>query len=314
MTKPTRRLGRGLSSLVGGLVDEPETIEAGKPAQAPTPGPSAHEERRSVHTAMIATEALHPNPFQPRRNTEDENIISLANSIEQSGLLQPVAVRLQHGRYEIIAGERRWLAAKKLGMGEVPAIIRDASDEEMLELALIENIQREDLNAIDRARAYRRFCDEFAVRPEEVAQQLGEDRTTVVNYLRLLDLPRDIQGMVEQGRISMGHARCLLGLENPEQMQRLAEVVIANELSVRALEEIVRRKKGPRDTGREAQAKEPSGPSPHIRDLERHFEEALKTKVTIHEGRRKGSGRIVIEYYTLDDFDRIAASLGVQLD
>jgi ParB family chromosome partitioning protein len=300
--------------LVGGLVDEPETTEPGKPGEPPTPGSTVHEQRRSVRTAMIATEALYPNPFQPRRNTDDENIGSLADSIQQSGLLQPVSVRLENSRYEIIAGERRWLAARKLGMTEIPAIVRDASDEEMLELALIENIQREDLNAIDRARAYRRFCDEFAVRPEEVAQQLGEDRTTVVNYLRLLDLPSDIQGMVQQGKISMGHARCLLGLENAEQMHRLAEAVVANELSVRALEEIVRRKKGPRGTVREAQAREPSGPPPHIRDLERHFEEALKTKVAIHEGRRKGSGRIVIEYYTLDDFDRIASSLGVRLE
>jgi ParB family chromosome partitioning protein len=267
----------------------------------------------SVQATMLPVDELRPNPFQPRNNVSEQDVVSLAESIERKGLLQPIAVRRRDDRYEIIAGERRWVAAKSLGISQVPAVVRDASDEEMLELALIENIQREDLNAIDRAMAYREFCSRFGLKPEEVAQRLGEDRTTVVNYLRLLDLPEGIRSMVADGRLSMGHARCLLGVADETQGLELAESVVQNELSVRALEEIVRREKTRQ--GGEAATPETRGlRSAHLRDLERQFEQAIKTKVTLHEGKRKGTGRIIIEYYTLDDFDRIASALGVTLE
>jgi ParB family chromosome partitioning protein len=199
-------------------------------------------------------------------------------------------------------------------MTHIPAIVREATDEQMLEFALIENIQREDLNAIERAKAYREFCTRFGLRPEEVASRLGEDRTTVVNYLRLLDLPEVIQSMVADHRLSMGHARCLLGIAEGGRRQRLAETVVANELSVRALEEIVRREKT-REAGEQRdEAQKPVPRSAHLRDVQRRFEEAVKTKVTIREGKRKGTGRIVIEFYSLDDFDRIAAMMGVRAE
>jgi ParB family chromosome partitioning protein len=180
----------------------------------------------------------------------------------------------------------------------------------MLELALIENLQREDLNAIDRAQAYRQFCDRFGLKPDQVAERLGEDRTTVVNYLRLLDLPDAIKRLVAGGAISMGHARCLLGLDDDRRRWQLAEAVVQNELSVRALEEIVRREK-PRDGGAADAQQEPRKVSPHYVDMQRRFEQSLGTKVTIRPSRRKGRGRITIEYYSLDDFDRISERLGV---
>lgn len=236
---------------------------------------------------------------------------SLAESIKRSGMLQPVVVRLAHGSYEIIAGERRWRAAKTLGMTEIPVVIRDADDQQMLELALIENIQREDLNPIDRAKAYRQFCTRFEFKPDEVARRVGEDRTTVINYLRLLDLPEAIRDLVADGRLSMGHARCLLGISDEVRRLQVAESAVQNELSVRALEEIVRREKK-----RQGQSGVGGSPRPYLRpahllDMERRFEQTVRTKVTIHEGKGKGTGRIIIEYYSLDDFDRIAALLGV---
>jgi ParB family chromosome partitioning protein len=226
-------------------------------------------------------------------------------------MLQPITVRERDGKYEIIAGERRLAAARQAGMSRVPILIRKASDEQMLELALIENLQREDLNAIDRAKAYRRFCTRFNLKPDDLAERLGEDRTTVVNYMRLLDLPESVQRLVAESKLGMGHARCLLGIADDLRRERLAEAVAQNDWSVRALEEIVRREKT-RQSGSEAPAPAVARTaSAHVRDLQQRFEQAVKTKVTIREGRRKGTGRIVIEYFSLDDFDRIASLLGV---
>ena len=314
MSKSTKRLGRGLNSLVSDLVQGAPAPVSAEEALAEAPGTRGESLGGGpVEATMLPVDELRPNPFQPRNNVSEHDVISLAASIERKGLLQPIAVRRREDRYEIIAGERRWVAAKSLGINHVPAVIRDASDEEMLELALIENIQREDLNAIDRAMAYRQFCNRFGLKPEEVARRLGEDRTTVVNYLRLLDLPGGIRSMVADGRLSMGHARCLLGVAEETRGLELAESVVQNELSVRALEEIVRREKT-RQGGPAATPEARDLGSAHLRDLERQFEQAIKTKVTLREGKRKGTGRITIEYYTLDDFDRIASALGVTLE
>jgi ParB family chromosome partitioning protein len=183
----------------------------------------------------------------------------------------------------------------------------------MMEWALIENLQREDLNPIDRASAYRQFCDRFSQAPEQVAARLGEDRTTVVNYLRLLELPESVRGWVAEGRLSMGHARSLVGVANDDRRSLLAKAVIQEGLSVRALEDLIRRERAasPKEKA-SSREKNERFTSAHIRDLERRFEEALKTKVMIVEGKRKGSGRIMIEYFSLTDFDRIAEALGVR--
>jgi ParB family chromosome partitioning protein len=315
MSKPTKRLGRGLSALVTDLQPQVTSATPTVPDQSARAGDVPGEPSSSnAEVRLLPTESLQPNPFQPRSSAVRENVASLAASIRENGLLQPITVRMEHGEYQIISGERRWWAARSLDMPNIPAIVRPATDRQMLELALIENIQREDLNAIDRARAYRRYCGEFGLKPEEVATRLGEDRSTVVNYLRLLDLPDNIRAMVEVGQITMGHARCLLGVADGERQRQLAEAIVANELSVRAVEEIVRRQREREGDKTPAEKTPEQTYSAQVHDLEQKFEQAVKTKVTIKPGRRKGAGRIVIEYYSLDDFDRIASSLGVELE
>ena len=312
MSKSTRRLGRGLNALVSNLTE----------ASVPSPQPEAAQgglaqstaEGRAVTATMLHVDQLAPNPFQPRSNLIDPNILSLEQSIRQSGLIQPIAVRPVGDRYEIIVGERRWRAAKAVGMIHVPAVIRQANDQEMLELALIENIQREDLNAIDRAKAYRQFCTAFHLKSDEVAGRIGEDRSTVTNYLRLLDLPEEIQARVAGRALSMGHARCLLGVSDNDRRLQLAESATQNQLSVRALEEIVRREKARQTPAAPTPPSRERVRSAHLLDLQRRFEEAVKTKVSIHEGKKKGTGRITIEYYSLDEFDRIATLLGATLE
>ena len=312
MAKTARRLGRGLNSLVSdlrtGTDDAPTTSPADQivPSRATSPGAGP----RAISNSL-PIDAIEANPFQPRSTIAPEDVISLAESIRQSGIIQPIAVRPNGDTYQIIAGERRWLACKTIGLKSVPVIIRAANDEEMLELALVENLHREDLNPIDRASAYRNYCDRFGLKPENVAKRLGEDRTTVINYIRLLDLSVSIRRLLAGGSISMGHARALLGVDDEGRRLELAESVVANSLSVRALEDIVRREKKGKERG-ETPAVQRRARSAHIQDLERRLEESVATKVIIREGRRKGSGRIVIEYYSLDDFDRISAMLGLR--
>ena len=316
MAKQTRRLGRGLESLVTPMYSEGDS----RMGNVPTPQVEARADERSersdsregIEARMVPVGDILTNPYQPRRDPGGVGISSLAESIRRNGILQPITVRrAAGGGYEIVAGERRLIASKAIALSDVPVIVRKATDEQMLELALVENLQREDLNAIDRARAYRRYCTEFSLSPEAVAERIGEDRTTVVNYLRLLDLPDGIRSLVADRRISMGHARALLGVADSELQWRLAQDVQAQGLSVRALEALVRQGK---DRGNAAPASDGDpqhAQSPHIRDVERRFEEVLKTKVTIREGKRKGRGRIIIDYYSLDDFDRISSILGV---
>jgi len=262
---------------------------------------------------MIRCDAIRPNPYQPRADIPETSLDELAESIRRTGVIQPIIVRRQGAAYELIAGERRWRATQKAGISEIPAVVRSANDEQMLEFALIENIFREDLNAIDRANAYRRYCDAFGLTADQVANRLGEDRTTVTNYLRLLELPPSVQDMVRDGRLSMGHARALAGLDDRQKIEKVANIAYTNSFSVRAIEELVRKEK---DNRRPIPAPTPSSvvaaqKRPHIRDLEQQFVRALDTKVEILESRKKGAGRIVIHYFTLDDFDRVAERLGI---
>ncbi len=317
MAKGTKRLGRGLDALVTNLV-APSQVDRRVVAEESIPStsntrPPDDEQKSSPFSSLVPVDDIQPNPLQPRRNINNIDVSSLADSIRRSGILQPIVVRRSAGRLEIIAGERRWTAAKLAGLDMIPVIERKATDEQMLELALIENIQREDLNAIDRAVAYRSFCDRFGLTAVEVGQRVGEDRTTVTNYLRLLDLPPEIQDQVAAGELSMGHARCLLGVTDRARRTQLASAVIENNLSVRAVEEIVRReKKG--SPGEQVPVTRHSIRDPHLSDIEQKFERALKTRVRIKEGRRKGFGKITIEYYSLEDFDRVAEICGVEFD
>jgi ParB family chromosome partitioning protein len=312
MEKTQRRLGRGLESLIS-APPTPRPVPD-KPVSSGPPRPDAVLERGILTTRSVPIELLRPNPFQPRGAITDEQIQKLAESLRNSGMIQPISVRMRQigtADYEIIAGERRWRAARLAGWREVPVLVREASDEQLLEMAIIENVQREDLNAIERATAYQTYCDRFELTAEVVAERLGEDRSTVTNYIRLLSLPADVKEMVAGGRLTMGHARCLLGIAESPERSRLAQVAVSRELSVRALEELVRSNR-PDTTAPPPAALIRKPKSHNIRDLEERFERAVGTKVMVIEGRKKGSGRIVIEFYSLDDFDRIAAKLGME--
>ncbi len=299
MQKVQKRLGRGLNSLISvpsDIVEKTDTLE-------------------KKTESRIAVDQIRTNPHQPRKDIDPAALQALADSIKKNGVIQPIAVRkIGDQLYEIIAGERRWRAAQMAGMSEIPAFIRDASEEEMLELALIENILREDLNAIERAMAYRNYCNQFGLSADQVAEKLSEDRSTVVNYLRLLDLPSDVKDIVVSGQLSMGHARCLLALRSPADIVRTAKLVIDEGMSVRGLEKLVREKVQARASASTQPTIKEATKRPQIAALEQAFVRTLGTKVDIHESRRKGSGKIVIHYYSLDDFDRISTCLGVSAD
>lgn len=302
-----KRLGRGLSSLMS-----LNPFEDAPPPPAAQAEPDA--EKPKGEPSKIGVGRIRPNPFQPRKDISPEELKSLASSIAASGVIQPVIVRaLENEVYELIAGERRWRAAQMAGLSEIPAVIRQASDADMLEIALAENIFREDLNAIDRAAAYKRYCDEFGMTPEQVATKLGEDRSTVTNYVRLLELPQEVKDWVAAGQLSMGHARCLLAIRSPSDLVRTAKQAINLGLSVRALEKIVRDRVNAREDASKPAA-DGDGKRPQVRALEESFTRQLGMKVEIDESRRKGSGKLIIHYYNLDDFDRVAERLGVRTD
>lgn len=298
MQKATKRLGRGLTSLLS-ATDTPVDIAA--------PGQSD----RGV--ARVDVGRIRPNPYQPRQELNAADMEALAASIRKSGLIQPIIVRpAGDDAYEVIAGERRWRACEMAGLSQVPAIVRDATRQEMAELALVENIFREDLNAIDRAAAYRRYCEEFGLSAEEVANRLGEDRTTVANYMRLLDLPGEVKRWVAEGKLAMGHARCLLAIQSPSDLVQTAKHAISRDLSVRALEKLVRQRVTARaEAGRVIPVHDKRA---QIRSLEEAFIRTLGTRVEIIESKRKGSGKIVVHYANLDDFDRIASQVGIELE
>ncbi|MCP4594062.1 MAG: ParB/RepB/Spo0J family partition protein [bacterium] len=303
----------------GQKADESGTDSRAKPKVAAAGGlvseGAGQEGSGGIEARMVEVARLSPNPHQPRRAISDESVESLARSIEQTGILQPITVRRRGDGYEVVTGERRWRAAERAGLSEVPVVVRSVSDTEMLELALVENIQREDLNAIDRALAYRAYCEGFDKKPDEVGRRLGEDRTTVVNFLRLLELPDAVRQMVANGLISAGHGRSLLGLGDPAKMALVAREIVKQGLSVREVEEIVRRSKRGEGGGARAGLVPGAKPakSPHIRDLELRLTSAVGTKVQVEESRIRGRGRIMIEYYSLDDFDRVAQRLGLEV-
>ena len=321
MGKQQKRLGRGLDSLISDVLgtEQPGAATASKPPVAVTAEPSKAVPSDVAH--RVKTEAsplqsvplplVDANPYQPRGTSPPGGIAELAASIRQNGLLQPIAVRRLGERYQIIAGERRFLAAKEAGLAQIPAIVREATDSEMLELALLENIQREDLNPIDRANGYRTYCVTFQAKVEDLARKLGEDRSTVANYVRLLELSETVQELVQAGVLGMGHARALLAMRDEQQQVALAQLAVTRSLSVRELEARIRQSSGASAGNGSGAVRSPARPA-HVREMERRLEQAVQTRVTIREGKRKGSGRIIIEYHSLDDFDRIAELLGAE--
>ena len=275
----TSRLGRGLDSLLRR---------------------SADQEPSTKTIVEIPVSKVHRNPNQPRQDFDPDALAELVESVSRNGILQPIIVRPDEEGYELIAGERRWRAAVQAGMTTIPAIVRPATDNESLELSLVENIQRQDLNPIEQAKAYKELIERFALTQEEAAARLGKKRSSIANILRLLDLPQDIQDDVSRGTLSMGHARALLALPDAAEQRRLAARVKKEDLSVRQTERLVNdrlRRRRPTRT--------PDAKAAHILDLERQLREALGTRVTIAQHKHDHSGRIVIDYYSRDDFDRI---------
>ncbi len=261
--------------------------------------PQAREKSSLV---QLDIDRIHPNPLQPRLRFAGEKLDELANSIKEKGVLQPIVVRPTETGYEIIAGERRWRATQRAGLHQIPAIVQDVSDQEMLELALIENIQRDDLSPIEEAQAYQLMIEQFGLTQEQVAEKVSRSRTAVTNTLRLLQLPKTIQSMVVNGELSMGHARALIPLSNKDQLE-LSRMVVAKGLSVRETEARVQRLlKTDREKVPARRTKDPN-----LRAAEEKLEEHWQTRVEIRQ--RGKSGQIVIHYHSSDELDRIYEAL-----
>jgi len=316
---PRSRLGRGLSSLIAAsAAAEPDaaTMTADHPASAASSGAEAVRAR----TLDIGIEQISPNPHQPRRQFDDSKLEELAASIRQQGVLQPLLVARADGDgaehpFVLVAGERRLRAARQAGLDRVPCVVREATGRQMLEWSLIENIQRADLNAIERARAYRDYMDRFGLTQAEVAQRTGEARATVANHVRLLDLCDEVQQALVTGALTFGHARALAGLAGrPERQAALARRVGDGGLSVRQTERLVAAEQGGEGGGGEGSSRPRRPKAPYVVDLEGRLTGSVGTRVKILPGRGKNSGRIVIDYYSLDDFDRIAGMLGLESD
>lgn len=272
-----KALGRGL----GALLSSDRTIDLGS---EPT---------------EVDVDAVVPGPMQPRTHFDEGSLEGLADSIRSHGIVQPLLVRRRGERYELIAGERRWRAAKLAGLTKVPVIVRDVPDKDLLEIALIENIQRENLNAIEEAQAYKRLIETVGLTQEELAARVGRDRSYITNYLRLLKLPDDLQQLVIEGRLSTGHARTILGLSHVDQQRRVARQVIDGGLSVRATEHLVRKAvEGP-------PPKTASTVDPNIRAAENKLRRALGTQVRIVQLRGDGHGKVEISFFSNQDLDRI---------
>jgi ParB family chromosome partitioning protein len=289
------RLGKGLSALLG---------EYSQPQGETAPADGI----RMVSVARIA-----PNPFQPRREFAEAQLAELEASIRQNGLLQALVVRPapagapEGAEWELVAGERRWRAVRRLGWAEVPAIVKEPDDRAMLVLAIVENVQRAELSALEEAAGYQQLIDEFGFTQAEVAESVGRERSTVANLLRLLQLPASVQRMVNDGTLSMGHARAILGLEDERAMAEMAREAAEGSLSVRAVEERVRQQ---REGGERSPAPPSTAPAappadPHVRHLETELQRAMGTAVRIRVGASGKSGRIEIPFYNADDFDRV---------
>lgn len=291
-TNKPRGLGRGLSALMSDVAINP--VESGQVAKTPD--------------MFVAVDHVHPNPNQPRRSFNDDALSELANSIKEKGIIQPLIVRPMPGEsehYEIVAGERRWRAAQRAQLHEIPVIVREFSDTEVLEVAIIENIQRADLNAIDEAAGYKQLMDRFSHTQDNLATALGKSRSHIANMLRLLNLPPEVQDYVVEGKLSAGHARTLVGHEDAAL---LARKIVSEGLSVREAEKLA---KGAKPTTSPVKKPKSLEKDPDTVQLEQELTATLKIKVTIDHDAGKESGRISLSYKDLDQLDEILRLLSV---
>jgi ParB family chromosome partitioning protein len=286
-------LGKGLGALIGT-----------RPAAARV---EDVDSRENIHQVSLAS--IVPSGLQPRKNFAPDALQELVDSIRQHGIIQPLIVRKVGGQCELIAGERRWRAAQEVGLTEVPVIIRSADDLEVLEISLIENLQRADLNPIEEAQGYARLAGEFGMRQEDIALRVGRSRAAVANAMRLLDLHPQIQAWIGQTLLSVGHAKVLLALKSSEEQLLAAETVLRRNATVRATERLVARQLGIGRSRRKSRTAELTVTSAAIEDLQNRLQQHLGTHVTLHHGENRG--RIEIEYYGSDDLQRILTALGV---
>jgi ParB family chromosome partitioning protein len=314
-----KALGRGLDALISGgvvrtAVIEPPHVEVPVRPLGSAVAPVTEASRVSDNGIKhLGIDSIQRSRFQPRSDFDPEQLRELANSIKQRGVVQPLLVRPlnkdgTNGRYELIAGERRWRAAREAGLTTIPAIIRDASDQEALEIALIENLQREDLNPIEEARAYEQLTKLFKLTQEQIAEKVGRSRAAVANAMRLLALPEEVQSWIADNRLSVGHAKAILGLTIGKEQQLVAERVLKRNLTVRETEKLVEQLKG--DAKLRVRAIGSTIKSAHILALEEKLQQKLGTHVAVFHGKKKG--RIEIEYYGNDDLTRLLALLGIE--
>src|SRR4051812_32115648 len=258
---------------------------------------------------QVSLTSIVPSPLQPRKEFDRAALTELVESIRQHGIIQPLVVRSVAGKHELIAGERRWRAAQEAGLGHVPIIVRTATDLEVLELSLIENLQRADLNPIEEAQAYARLANEFGMRQEDIAQKVGRSRAAVANSMRLLDLHQQVQTWLTQGLLSVGHAKVLLALKEPDEQRAVAETILRRSATVRATERLVARQLGGTRPRPRRQTAANATTSATIEDLQNRLQEHLGTRVLVHHGDKRG--RIEIEYYGNDDLQRVLGALGL---
>ncbi|MCM1215566.1 MAG: ParB/RepB/Spo0J family partition protein [Lachnospiraceae bacterium] len=292
-----RGLGKGLDSLIPNAVGEAKTKkEAVKETVT---------EKKEPET-MVKITMVEPNRKQPRKNFDEDALQELSDSIKQFGLLQPILVQDRKDHYEIIAGERRWRAAKIAGLKEIPVIVRDYSDQEIMEISLIENIQREDLNPIEEAQAYKRLLTEFNLKQDEVAERVSKSRAAVTNSIRLLKLSDEVQQMVIDDMISTGHARTLLAVEDKDEQYNLAQRIFDEKLSVRDVEKLVKNLHKPEKAPKKTENKTMEA---IYQDIEEKLKQKLSTKVIV-TSKGEGAGKIEIEFYNNEDLDRILDMIG----
>lgn len=304
-----KHLGRGLESLLGPIIN---TVQENMGIPMSTNGSKYLPDKELQNNLLeLLLNDIVPNPFQPRLTWNDEQLQELASSIKQNGILQPIIVRQNGKKYEIVAGERRYRASQLAGLQKIPVMVRKTDDSEMLALALVENIHRADLNPIEKAKAYQNFMESFGLTQEQAAQKLGQDRSVIANFIRLLNLPAEVKQMLVDGSLDMGHARAILALPTDELKKRLANRALAGRLSVREVERLVRLALAAGDDKKQKIIIEK--PS-HIKDLEEKIRSRLGTKVNIQARKNGQRGRIIIEFYSLDEFDSIAQMLGVNSD
>jgi len=305
MPETKKRLGRGLNSLLSSTrLQELSQTDAPEPAQRIVQ--LTQNQLPEEKVLKLPIDEINCNPHQPRINWNEKKLLELADSIKANGLIQPVLVRAMGQGYQLIAGERRLRAARMAGQKDILAIIRHADEEQMIEWALIENIHRADLNPLERANAYKNYVKNFSLSQHQAAQRIGEDRSTIANYMRLLDLPDEIKKLLNDEKITMGHARALLAVDNKQQQLQLADMIVSRKLSVRELERKIQNLQYDQQDKNE----EPPEKNNHIIELEREMSQSLGTKVVIKTvGKKRHRGKIIIEFYNLDDFDRLKEKL-----